>query len=319
MRLWFALALAVLAGAATADEARINRLSTAFESWLDQNGAGGVLAVQAPDGTEATRAIGRDANTPVEIASLSKAITAVCAMELVHEGKLTAESRFDEVYGSGPAITLAQLITHSGGIVEDATQIGMGEWYGDPTPRWADVLELNRARGTPKGEVGAYHYSNENYALLGLMIEAASDQPYEAACRARALDPAGAEAAPSPDFGAFLPWGGWEISAQDYVRFHAHWFQDGSALGRGPLEAPHLDLGDGAFYGLGSFLRPAQDGGSYHFWHFGALCFPGRKSSGSYVATWFGTWTVFAYYDRCLDWDAMRALDQALVAAVFAP
>ena len=74
-------------------------------------------------------------------------------------------------------------------------------------------------------------------------------------------------------------------------------------------------MGGGAFYGMGMTQREFR--GSMNYWHFGALCFPGRLNAGSYAVSWMGDWTVVVAYDACADWDAMVRLDQALAGAVF--
>jgi hypothetical protein len=68
-------------------------------------------------------------------------------------------------------------------------------------------------------------------------------------------------------------------------------------------------------YGVGMFQRPMR--GAYNFRHFGALCFPGRVTSGAYAVIWLQDWSVVAAYDICPTWPDMAKLDQVLVEAVF--
>ena len=72
---------------------------------------------------------------------------------------------------------------------------------------------------------------------------------------------------------------------------------------------------NGLNYGLGMQFHPFR--GGHKFWHFGLLCFPRRLEAGTFAVTYKGDWTLVAAYDRCVDRDAMFALDQTLAAVVF--
>jgi hypothetical protein len=63
-------------------------------------------------------------------------------------------------------------------------------------------------------------------------------------------------------------------------------------------------------------LFRVRDAG-FNFWHFGALCFPGRLDRGSYAVIWEGEAAALATYDACLDWPAMQALDADLAMAFY--
>lgn len=257
----------------------------------------------------------RDAQRPVELASLSKAITAVCAATLIDEGIWSAKTTSAQVLGFGhEGITVAQLITHSSGVFPDSTQILMSLWMTSTVPRKRIVAELalNRRREA----AGHFRYNNENYGILGEMIEAALGEPYEQVCMNRALEPAGVTTArPSDVMGGMLPWGGWKMSAQDYARFHYHWFGPQGAYGLGAPSALRVDVRGGGHYGLGMFERNMSD--HRNFWHFGLWCFPSTINAGAFAVIWKGEWSAVAVYDACVDWDAAEALDRALVEVVY--
>ena len=82
-----------------------------------------------------------------------------------------------------------------------------------------------------------------------------------------------------------------------------------------PLATPHADMGDGVSYGLGMVFRTGRSGANH--WHFGALCFE-DAGLGAFAVNWGGRYTIVTAYGACVDWDAMLALDNALVRAVFA-
>ncbi len=305
-----------LAGSVAADEKaeRLNRINAAFASWLKDAGASGALAIRDPSGAISLQSHGQDAADPVELASVSKSVTAICAAELVATGQLDWSDTLAELVGTGPDLPLSALITHTSGLKKDSTQKMMRRGL-DKNQSHASgaVLEAVAARGGPKGRPGQYGYNNENYALAALMIEAATKRDYSDVCTELALKPAGVTGAPSARLPMALPWGAWTMTIEDYSRFHAHWYN----AAQKPLEHPHADAGQGVNYGLGSFFRTLDRGNT--FWHFGLLCFPGRMNAGSFAVNLFDQWGFVAVYDSCVDWDAMIKLDNGLVSAALGP
>ena len=302
------------ASRAETDAARAEGVMAAFEHWAQENALNGAIAVLKDGIVLRQLGVGQDANAPVETASLSKAITAICVSELVARGALSYGDSAAHHLGRGPDVTVAQLLTHTAGLGADSTQFSMQVWFGSASPRHARVLEavmlrpwFLRGRLVPE----TYHYSNENYALLGLIIEAVSDTSYEQACRDLVLTPAKAAGQPSPLSGAFLPWGGWRMTLADYGRFHATWFGRNNARAQTPLQSPAAKIGSDYYYGLGSIFRSDVTG--THYWHTGALCFPGRLNVGSFAASWANGWTVATSYDKCIDDKPLRQLQRALV------
>lgn len=307
-------ALLPLATAAQ-DSDRVNAMRAAYADWLVRNRITGTGAL-AFEGTP-VKAIG-DATAPIELASVSKSITALCAAALADAGKLDMSNTVAEILGQGPEVSIASLITHTSGIVEDVTQELMLVWLDTDPPRGGDVLE---ALSAPTGVPGQYAYNNVNYALLGLVIEARSAGSYEDTCHRLVLEPAGATGAPSERTGGFLSWGGWEMSPLDYARVHGHWYGQDTRTGRDPFAYPHVQMfEDGPYYGLGMVFRPNHTGdGSFNFWHFGAQCFPGRLNAGSYAVTMGGKWTAVLGYDDCVTFDTMLALDVQIGRAAYGP
>ncbi|QUJ77079.1 beta-lactamase family protein [Sulfitobacter albidus] len=300
---------ALTASAALSDTPQA--LADAARAWAEDYDVPGLaIAVTERGVVQPTDA---DSTRRVDMASLSKAITAVCAGTLIDEGMWSARTTSAAVLGFGhEGITVADLITHSAGLMPDSTQRLTPLWMTSAAPRKRIVTEvaLNRARDG----AGRYQYNNENYAILGEMIETALATPYEDACRLRALDPAGVrDARAAPVMGGMLPWGGWAMSPADYARFHAHWFGPKGRYASGG--AISIDVGGGARYGMGMFFRSVQD--HVNHWHFGAWCLPGRVEAGSYAVQWQNRWGAVVTYDACVEWDAMRALDAALVAVVY--
>jgi CubicO group peptidase (beta-lactamase class C family) len=316
MRLLCLVMIVLWTGAVKAQDTELNAagMRYVFEQWAQEVGADEISLVSLHNGTVAGTPLNPD--RPVELASLSKAITAICVAQLIEEGVWSARTTSAQVLGEGPQeITVAQLVTHTSGISPDSTQGLLWLLRDMHAPLGARVTATALAR-TPDETLG-YFYSNENYAILGEMIEAALGQSYEQACAGRALAPAGITTAePSRTVAGTLAWGGWQMSVHDYARFHQHWFGPDGPYGAGAPEALRIDLGDGAFYGLGMFERPWNE--DRNFWHFGSWCMPFRINAGTFAVMWRGAWSAVAAYDVCLEEEAMIKLDRALARAAFA-
>jgi len=301
----------LLVPAAQAGDPRLAQVDAIFGAWLDDHQAQGVAAVF--DGGallgHAEHGISKDA--AIEIASLSKAITALCAHRLVAEGRLSWSDDVADHLGQGPSVTLAELVTHTGGLTPDSTQYGMPVWLDDPKLRGQDVLGLIAVRDGYRGPRGAFSYNNENYALLGLAIQVASDAPYFETCHDLVLEPAGAKGWLAPRSGAFASWGGWAMPVAEFGRAMAHWFGPGADLARDPFAAPVFNISGTLHYGLGTYVRPSGEG--YNFWHFGGLCFPKRFETASFWVTSDQGWSLVLAYDRCLSNEAVLALQNDLV------
>jgi D-alanyl-D-alanine carboxypeptidase len=138
------------------------------------------------------------------IGSITKTFVAVVVHQLVDEGRLALDASPFDVLGSAVAgianadrATLAQLLDHSSGIpnwefVPAWIRRGRGADM-DPARIWGkrDVLDYVHDL-PPTGEPGAaFHYSNTNHTLLGLVIEEATGQDAAEAIRARVLRPLG--------------------------------------------------------------------------------------------------------------------------------
>jgi CubicO group peptidase (beta-lactamase class C family) len=308
-----AASLIALSAMPLSADTRTDPIAEALADWLGTHGGKGAIAIVKNGEVLAEHNLGLDPSALAELASLSKAVTAVCANALVNEGVMSWQDSFSALYGSGPDVVLGDLVTHTAGLAPDGTQLGMALWVDQPTPRSADVLNLIDLRGGNSGEHGTYYYNNENYALLGLAIEAATGDTYEDACRKAALEPAGATGQASARTGAFLPWGGWQMTPADYARFAEHWFGAGSAIAAAPLDYPH-DVRDGRGYGLGMVYRTEGDVLT-EFLHAGLWCFPGRFNAASYVYGQVGAYTGVVVFDQCMSAETARELEDALFEA----
>jgi len=302
--IWLLLSAPVAAGPV--------EVEAAYERWLEARGASGVL-VQMQDGAVTARVgFGMEVGVPVPLASLSKAITGVCILTLIEEGRWAASTTAGDVLGYGGDVTVAELLTHTSGLGPDATQGARASFMPFARARAPRVGRVALERGA--GEAGSFAYNNENYAVLGDMIAAETGQTYGAACTARALAPAGTTGQPAEDVAPMLPWGGWAMRAEDYAAFVHHWFGPEGLVGADLAQWPrHHFEGQGYWYGPGMFGRPWR--GGVNQWHFGSYCFPGQLNLGAFSVRLSTGWSAVAAYDACLDWEGMLALDQALTRA----
>ena len=188
------------------DPAKVALLDAQFGSWLEADDANGVLAIFKDGDLVGHSEHGVFAGTQVEMASLSKAITALCAAELVAAKRLSWDRSFESYVPGGPDVEIASLATHSGGILPDGTQLALPLWLDQPQARGHDVLELIKIRRGQSGTPGDYAYNNENYALLGLTIETTAGKPYAETCQELVMQPAGVQGKLSKRTGAFASW-----------------------------------------------------------------------------------------------------------------
>lgn len=271
--------LAFLFGVAAATPAVASDPVSLFQSWARAAGADTALMQVMRNGVPA-EALNPD--TPHDLASNSKAITALCVLSLVDDGKLAWDTTLADALGQdAPPATVAELVTHSAGIGRDSTQLRMGFWLNEDEPRHAHVTEIVLNRGRQRGTRGEFAYNNENYALLGRIIELVTGQTYADACRSRVLDPAGVSGDLSPRFGGFAAWGGWRMTMADHAALLWHWFGPEGRVGRDPLALPHIKRAEGSFYGLGMNYEAEETG--FRMSHAGAISIPFGPKTGAFA------------------------------------
>jgi CubicO group peptidase (beta-lactamase class C family) len=140
--------------------------------------------------------VGRIPLTPrhrFRVASHSKTFSAAGILKLREHRKLSLDDRAGQyVEGLHPAIaeaTIAQLLSHSAGIIRDGTD--SGQWR-DARP-FLDETEL-RADLAAAPTIDAntrFKYSNHAFGLIGLIIEAVTGLPYRDWIRRAIIEPAG--------------------------------------------------------------------------------------------------------------------------------
>jgi D-alanyl-D-alanine carboxypeptidase len=141
--------------------------------------------------------------TRFRLASVSKMLTAVAVMQLVNEGSIQLDEPFAGQLGlDGPfadprvaTVTVRELLSHTSGF--DAAH---GIFFGHGVDTWQQAAENAFGQILESDPGTAFQYSNTNFCLLGLLIEAVTGQPFETAIRERVLQPIGITAHLAPTF-----------------------------------------------------------------------------------------------------------------------
>jgi CubicO group peptidase (beta-lactamase class C family) len=139
-----------------------------------------------------------DAKTDFRLASFTKQFTAMSIMLLVRDGKLRYDEPLTEVFpdfpGYGKNVTIANLLNHTSGLV--AYEDVMDKQYAGvpdeqiPQIKDAGVLAIMKQQTSTKFPPGsAWQYSNSGYAVLAMVVEKASGQPFGEFLRERIFKP----------------------------------------------------------------------------------------------------------------------------------
>ncbi len=163
-------------------------------------------ALALPDGSLWEGATGINSTAPGDslhpglllgIGSVSKNLLAATVLRLAEDGLLSLEDSLGRWVPSSPnvngSISLRRLLNHTSGIAN----------YTDNPAFWGQVnanlgmaispsFILQNFVGAPLFAPGAsWSYSNTNYLLLGLVVEAVAEAPFHEAMRGQLLDPEG--------------------------------------------------------------------------------------------------------------------------------
>ncbi len=194
------------------DSQKIADIEKAIEKTMEKEQLPGVIAlVSSPEfnpliitkgyaNLAAKRPI--SANDLVRIASITKTFTATVIMQLAGEGRLSLDDKIAKFEEKIPAIkkmkyrnriTVRNLLTHNSGLADYfSDKKFVSGYYNRPLLSWTPEqlmgvsLKLHQKR--PGGKAV---YSNTNFILLGMIIEALTGSSYESEVTRRILIPAG--------------------------------------------------------------------------------------------------------------------------------
>src|SRR5215475_3588044 len=130
-----------------------------------------------------------DTKTNFRLASVTKQLTAMAVMLLVHDKKLRYETTLGEIFSEfpdyGKKITVRQLLNHTGGLPDyeelmDAAEKEKGPiWSPEKQIQDAEVLQLLEKETKGKFAPGTkWDYSNSGYVVLGLIVAKVSGKSY---------------------------------------------------------------------------------------------------------------------------------------------
>ena len=281
-----------------------------FEAWAERHGVKEAAIVIAYEGDIVAKGeFNRTIMDAAKVASLSKAITAVCTLKALDQADVhfftplsaiipdllakypPRDTRFQD-------IKVSQLINQTSGITTRYHRnIEVLRTFGKENKAW-QLSKIVQDPLSDAPDAAGYHYANANYLVLGLVIEALTDEDYETYCIREIMEPAGVTTARlSETWKVMSSWGGWAISTEDYLRFVEHWFGGDNEVNRpGGFFLPAADSGRGRTYGAGIAMR--QRGQTVDAWHKGAWLWNGRIKDefGATFGLWANGFSVVATY-----------------------
>lgn len=212
------IALLVAPAWAAGQESAVDSLVT---EWMQEQGVPGLAAAFIDDGAlvwsgvyggadiEQRRAV--TADTPFQIASISKPITAVVLLSLHAQGRFGLDDDVNAYLPfpvrnpnhPGTPITFRQLLRHRSSLRDNNEVYGKDDWnkgIGDPTTElesfYRSYFEPGGARYFP-GNFEQYapgrenRYCNSCFALLGLLAQRIAGRPFEQLSREVLFEPLG--------------------------------------------------------------------------------------------------------------------------------
>ena len=139
-------------------------------------------------------------NTGFRLASFTKQFTAACIMLLVHDGKLSYDDTLTKIFPGFPAygstITVRMLLTHTSGL-KDYENLYAAQFPGEddrriPQIKDAQILALMEQQSAADFSPGSqWRYTNTGYAMLAMIVEKVSGDPFGAFLHERIFAPLG--------------------------------------------------------------------------------------------------------------------------------
>jgi len=235
-------------------------------------------------------------NDGIQVASLTKSITAIATALLIQDGKISLDTTLGEVLpatfkrkgytlaASLQPITIRCLLSHTAGLKTNYASDPIHGVASNPIFKrlsnnatvfeYIIAADANRSDGRSK-----FVYSNFSYSFLGLVIEAVSGKPYEVFCTERIFKPLGiADASIQGRWHGTAPYAGWRISTASMLKIWTSVFdrQNPTLLTAKTLDETLLaKLGEprganhDAYYTLGVNVRQNDDRSAYRIWHNG--------------------------------------------------
>jgi D-alanyl-D-alanine carboxypeptidase len=199
-----------LASGATMFDVDAESLQEWLDAWRAEYDVPGMVAgVRVGDAPAVVVASGHDGpdsdapldpSAPFFIASLTKTFVAATVMQLAEEGlvDLSAPAAdYVELWPAASQITLRQLLSHTSGLPSLANLDASESWerriFADLNHRWtaAEALGIIAGDDLVFEPGSSYHYSNANFIVAGLVVEAVTGEPLADVLRSRLIEPLG--------------------------------------------------------------------------------------------------------------------------------
>ncbi len=267
------LALLVATASAAQPAERVARLDSALAALHVDGLFDGALAISDPSGAVAYRfAAGwrggspLTTETPLYVASVTKAMTAAAALALAGDGRLDLDAPVARILPGWPypETTARQLMDQTAGL-HVLTMVTAERDTTRPVTT-ADLLALiaEHRPGRVHAPGAAFDYDNAHYAVLAAVLEAAAGRPFADVMRERVFEPAGLAAAfvaPSGE-ADWIAWAGGDgdavhASAEDLLAFDRAFWSGRivpDSLVQAALRPPTLPDGTSSPYVAGRFL-----------------------------------------------------------------
>lgn len=139
-----------------------------------------------------------DGVTNFRLASVTKQFTAMCVMILAHDGKLRYDDHLTDVFPDFPAygksISIRNLLNHTSGLLdyEDLLEKRYPNTPPEKIPQIkdAEILAMMKQQTSTKFPPGTeWEYSNTGFALLAMVVEKKSGEPFGQFLRERIFVP----------------------------------------------------------------------------------------------------------------------------------
>jgi len=184
-------AVLIAAGASMAADA--SRIEAIFAPLTDAKSPGAAVLVRKDGKTVFKRGYGVrdlrtlapiDAHTNFRLPPFTKQFTAMPIMLLVEDGKLRYDETLTEIFPDFPdygrAITVRQLLTHTGGLPDYEDLMEGGSWTDARQIQDDEVLARLKRQTKAKFAAGtSWAYSNSGYVVLGLIVAKVSGVPFD--------------------------------------------------------------------------------------------------------------------------------------------
>jgi CubicO group peptidase (beta-lactamase class C family) len=146
--------------------------------------------IAGPDGRAVTP------QTPFILGSTSKSITALAVMQLVEAGKIDLDAPVTQYLpwfrtsdaAASAGITVRNLLNQNSGLPTDEGRRGIADNNQSSTALENGIRELSNVQLSQAAGQG-YEYANENYNLLGLIVQTVSGTSYEDYIRSAIFTP----------------------------------------------------------------------------------------------------------------------------------